>query len=207
MTTTVAITLPDFARRIRTLAPRMEREIVRGLRAGALRVRTAVAHAIATTTPHPPVDTELLAASFQIERLAQGARVESGVLHAEMIEVGRRPGPVPLAPILAWVRRKRLYENELQRILGERGERHRSERAILRDLTRGTSAARGEMSALRRRQRRDAVDEAAMRVAIAIRAKIQREGYAPRFPMRRALIASAPDVERAVLAVLDRMEP
>jgi hypothetical protein len=63
------------------------------------------------------------------------------------------------------------------------------------------------MSALRRRQRRDAVDEATMRVAIAIRAKIQREGYAPRFPMRRALIASAPDVERAVLAVLDRMEP
>jgi hypothetical protein len=207
MTTTVAISVPDFARRIRSLAPRMEREIVRGLRRGALRVRAAVAEAIATTRPYAPVDRGIYAASFQIERLAQGARVESGVLQAEMIEVGRRPGPVPLAPILAWVKRKRIYENELQRVLGERGERHRSERAILRDLTRGTDSARGELASLRRRQRREAVDEAAMRVAVAIRAKIQREGFAPRFPMRRGLAASARDVELAILFALDRMGP
>jgi hypothetical protein len=207
MTTTVTVTLSEFARRVRTLGPRMRRHTVRGLRTGAKRLGAAVAEAIAETRPFVPVDTGVYAAAFEIERLSNGARVENRALHAQDIEIGRRPGPVPLAPILAWVKRKRLYENELRDVLADRRESHRMERANLRGIVRGTEAERGEMNALRRRQRRDAIEEAAKRVAFRIRRKIAREGYAPRFPVRRGLQASAREIELAILAALDEIEP
>jgi hypothetical protein len=207
MTTTVHVTLADFAQRLRRLGPEMQRSIVRGLRAGAKRVRAGVAQSIAETQPHPPVDTGVYRAAFEVDSLSNGARVENRVLHAELMEVGRRPGPVPLQPIAEWVKRKRLYEDELQRVLASRRSEHRSERATLRASVRGTDSERSSMRALRRRQRNDAIDEAVKRVAFVIRRKIAREGFAPRFPMRRALEDNRRDIELAILAAIDELEP
>lgn len=207
MTTTVTVTLEDLARRLRRLGPEMRRSIVRGLRAGAKRVRAGVAQSIAETRPHPPVDTGVYRAAFDIESIPDGARVENRVLHAEEIEIGRRPGPVPLQPILEWVKRKGLYEDELRRVLSSRKESHRIERANLRRLVEGTESERAEMNRLRRRQRNDAIEEAARRVAFLIRRKIAREGFAPRFPMRRALEENQRDIELAILAALEEVHP
>ena len=207
MTTTVTVTLEDFARRIRRLGPEMHRSIVRGLRAGAKRVRAGVAQSIAETRPHPPVDTGVYRAAFEVESLPEGARVENRVLHAEEIEVGRRPGPVPLGPILDWVKRKRLYEEELRRVLASRKAEDRIERANLRAVVKGTGSERTEMNRLRRRQRSDAIEEAARRVAFLIRRKIAREGFAPRFPMRRALEDNRRDIELAIVAALEEAHP
>jgi hypothetical protein len=142
-------------------------------------VRGNVARAIAAVRPFPPVDTGAYRAAFEVERVANGARVENRVPYAAAIEIGRLPGPVPLAPILAWVKRKRLYEAELRR--------------------------RGGV--VRGRGRAEAIDAAALRVAMAIRRKLQEHGMAPRWVLRRALARSRAEVELAIRAALEGVRP
>lgn len=207
MTTTVTVSLADFATRLRRLGPSMQRHLVRGLRAGALAVRAGVVEAIAETSPYPPVDTGVYRSAFEIERLSNGARVENRVLHAEQIEIGRRPGPVPLQPILEWVKRKRLYETELRAVLASLRGEHRTERARLRARLKGSDIEHSELRALRREQRNDAIEEAARRVAFAIARKIAQRGFLPRYPMRRALEHNRRDIELAILAALEEVQP
>lgn len=76
--------------------------------AAALRGRTIVVATIGATTPYPPVDRGVFRASFKAERAPDGATLFSDAPHAAFVEYGCRPHWAPLAPLLAWVKRRGL---------------------------------------------------------------------------------------------------
>lgn len=84
------------------------RASLRACYAAALRGRTIIMETIAATTPYPPVDRGSFRASFRAAREPDGASLYSDAPHAAFIEYGCRPHWPPLAPILAWVKRKKL---------------------------------------------------------------------------------------------------
>lgn len=184
-----SVTLPQLAAKLRKMGPEISRAMQRGLVSGAHRIVAQVQEEIETTTPHKPVDQGTMAAGYRAIKTKKGAKVVNPVPQALWIERGRRPGPVSAqgqAHIAEWVRRKRIYLEELSRVLAE----HKAGTIILKADKRGSV-------------RKDAVREACERVAYAIAQKLRRQGYAPRWPLKRAIKAS----HRAVLQdVLQEMK-
>jgi hypothetical protein len=89
--------------------------LLRAVRAAAHRGRNVVLKTIKDTRGmiggrlvHPPVDRGEYRASWQVESDEGGASLFSDAPHAAFIERGTRPHMPPLAPILAWVKRKKL---------------------------------------------------------------------------------------------------
>lgn len=164
------IALPDLGPELRRLAREFPKAVEAGMRECAMLVGGQfVQDAIASSSPYLPVDRGQYKASFRTRRIAGGARVYNLSPQAVWIERGRRPGPVPLAPILAWVRRKGLADGPM-----------------------GSAVRKGaygmKRSVLASKKKRAAREQDAIAIARKIQRKIAAEGYAPRWPLRRALL-------------------
>lgn len=199
---TASINLGDLNKRLQQLGPRLQRAMHKGLVEGAHRIVAQVQQEIETTAPHKPVDTGVMAAGYRARRTARGAMVTNSIPQALWIERGRRPGPVSAAGIqhiADWVKRKRLYLDELTKVMAQ----HLSgEIALKRNYTdRATGKTkRGTIA-------RAAIQEACDRVAHAIAQSIARKGYAPRYPLKRAIKSSHRAVLEAVLQSMREVSP
>ncbi len=99
------VDLPSWVEaRVKEVGPHLRR----AARATAHRGRLEVLKTIKATRPHPPVDRGAYRASWQVEVEKDGATLFSDAPHAAFIERGTRPHTPPFAPILAWVKRKKL---------------------------------------------------------------------------------------------------
>jgi len=191
--TQATINLSDLNKRLRKLTPELQRAMHKGLVEGANRIVAQVQQEIETTSPHKPVDTGAMAAGYRARRTARGAMVVSSVPQALWIERGRRPGPVSAEGrrhLADWVRRKHLYLEELANVMAQH---HSGESPLKRtfvDLDTG--------KVKRRTLKRAAIDEACDRVAFAIARKLASKGYAPRYPLKRAIKSSRRAVLEAV---------
>lgn len=202
-----------FAAVLRQAAAQAPLEVEAAMREGGMLLAGAlIQDAIADTDPIP-VDQAQYKASWSSRDVAGGAVVASSAKQAVWIERGRGPGPVPLAPIVEWVRRKGLAKAEVRA-----ARRRASKRALtvtgLERVRRGNllaikassradfvrkvnlainaaNVATAHNKAVRKRAREAAKDAAGsaaeVRVAEAIRQSIAEKGYAPRRVLRRAM--------------------
>jgi hypothetical protein len=88
---------------------RLIRDKEKELQGDALEVVTrGVAHAVALTNADGLVDQAAYKRGWRAKRIPGGASLDNAAPHAGVLERGRRPGArrPPLAPILAWVKRK-----------------------------------------------------------------------------------------------------
>jgi hypothetical protein len=102
----VSMTIPQFQRFLAALSPRIEAAIVRGLRSGGMWMKRTVVLEIGTAQPFPAVDRGALRNSVVYRPVSDGSVVSVDAPHAAIIEHGTRPFWPPLAPLVAWVRRK-----------------------------------------------------------------------------------------------------
>lgn len=179
------ISIDQLGGELRQLAKRMPERVRRGLQDAALEILPLVQQEIEATTPHKPVDVGTYAASWKRIKTKGGAMVVNTSPQGAWIERGRRKGGVSeegQKHLADWVKRKGLYLDELANVLA-------AHRAGTIQLER-----RGKRGSVRR----SAIDEACRRVAFVIARKLAREGYAPRYPLRRALLKSKPKVAAAI---------
>ncbi len=106
------LTLAQFAQQMQNLPDAMEGAIIRGLRSAAMRGVTDVVEAINTAKPYPVVDRGELAGSVEATSLPKGGRISVDAPHAAVMETGSRPFWPPLQPLIDWVLRKGLAEDE-----------------------------------------------------------------------------------------------
>jgi len=71
----------------------------------------SIPSAINSAQPYPPVDKGQYRAAFEAKPTRRGAIVGNVAKHSLWIEVGRRPGPVPLRVIREWALRKGIISN------------------------------------------------------------------------------------------------
>lgn len=106
------MTLPEFARIVAGVEPRLRRHIITGLRSAALRLQGMVIESIQHALPRSAVDTGGLIASVHTRSVHDGAITDVSAPHAGAIEHGTRPFWPPQAPLAAWALRKGLAQNE-----------------------------------------------------------------------------------------------
>jgi hypothetical protein len=107
----IRMSLPDFERWLLRLAPNTERAVIRGLQAGAMRVKVEVVREI---NRQGLVDIGDLRNSVNLTHHTDGATVSVDSPHAAPLEYGARPFYPPLAPLAAWALRKGLASDEKQ---------------------------------------------------------------------------------------------
>jgi hypothetical protein len=134
---------------------------------------------IAASDPQP-VDQGQYKAAWQSTPVEGGAVVGNSSAQSVWIERGRGPGPVPLAPIREWVRRKGFAVAKLRATLKGQGQKRVSKSA-----------------------QEAAIDEAAFLIA----RKIGREGIAPRWVLRRAIGKLNSSIGRSVRDALRGLNP
>lgn len=167
-----------LSRKIRTLAARFPAAAEAAMRDGAQRLKgDLVQSAIASSTPHPPVDMAQYKAGFRSADVPGGAHVFNITKQAEWIERGRGKGKVPLAPIIEWVRRHPTMWKS-----GVATQRAAIRRGLRASKTKGipVTVDAKHVSGL-------AKDRAIVEVAQAVARSIAAKGYAPRWVVRRAL--------------------
>lgn len=113
----------ELPRALRKLGDSMERHVIAGVRAGAVRVQRHIATVIIPNTvvggkSRPPIGVSgLYRAGWKAVPTLRGAIVANDIAYAGVIELGRRRGKwPPRKPILLWLRRARgLSEKEAKR--------------------------------------------------------------------------------------------
>lgn len=155
--------LPDIAAQ-HELA--RQRTLVRGYRLAAERARV---EAIKAT----PVDQGEARRGWEVVKLADEVQLRNDTIHAEVLELGRRPGqtPPPLAPILEWVYR---HADEL----GVGNARSDIRTRELKGTWYSVLWGRGRKRGTEVLEGPD-LEEDATNVALAIQAKIGRDGSKP----------------------------
>lgn len=179
MSTRASITLAEFGSKLRAMGPVLDKAVRRGLHEGAMLLVVQIHEEIASTTPHKPVDTGDMAAHYRAKRTAKGSIVGNTRPQALWIEVGRRPGPVSAEG------RKNLTEWV------------RRKRLYLDALPKGAGKRPG----------RDVVQAACESVAFAIAKRLSEKGYAPRFPVKRALGHSRGKILNVILENMRQVRP
>jgi hypothetical protein len=104
------ITLDQLPTLLRKLEPEMRAAIRRGLKSATLRAKHIVIEEIDKASPYPAVDTGGLRNSVKTD--LRGPAVIVDAPHAAPINNGTRPFWPPLAPLLTWVIRKGLADDE-----------------------------------------------------------------------------------------------
>lgn len=208
--------LADALRRLSEAVPEaVERAMVDG---GMMLQGRLIQKEIAASTPHQPVDQGQYKASFQLTETEGGCVVGSTAKHSVWIERGRKPGPVPLAPIVEWVKRKGLAKRAIK-----------AARMAARAARKGVSPPKpalpavsphapampdqpkhkGVGDAMKKAERAaaaaKAIDDEAERIAINIARKIKLFGIKPHWVVRRAITALGPKmpsiIKRAIREV------
>lgn len=153
-----------LAAMMRTLGERAPAAVEGAMREGGMMLGgDLVQQEIASTKPQP-VDQGQYKAAWVTTPVEGGAVVGNTSKQALFIERGRGPGPVPLGPILAWVKRKGFVRASVKRAAKAQGRR-------------STQSDR---------------DRAEYGAALAIQKKIQEQGIEPRWPLRRAIARLGP---------------
>ena len=101
--------LDQFTRWVTILQPTTEKAVIRGLKAGGLRLSAEVTRQIGI---EGLVDTGTLRNSVTYTPVADGCLVSVNAPHAVALEHGSRPFSAPLAPLVAWVLRKGIADSE-----------------------------------------------------------------------------------------------
>lgn len=148
--------LPDIATQ-HELA--RQRTLVRGYRLAAERARV---EAIKAT----PVDQGEARRGWEVVKLGDEVQLRNDTIHAEVLELGRRPGqtPPPLAPILEWVYR---HSDELG-VGNARSDIRTQQMLGSVEVVRGKKVLKGPD-----------FEADARNVALHIRSKIGRDGSPP----------------------------
>ena len=195
MSTSITISLDAFAKLLPKLGPELERATIRGLKGAALRLQGIVVEEIDTAMPHPAVDTGGLRNSVERRDFADGAEVYMGSPHAAIIEEGTRPFTPPLAPLIAWVIRKKLAG-------AGRFKQRAAGRARSRRVKDGGSTA-SELATIHVLEER----EEAIIIARAIQKAIAKRGIRPRHYFQKAVNRLAREgwVEREINRELARL--
>lgn len=131
------------------------------------------------------VDTGLYKNSFEVIDNREEVRLENGAPYAGVVEQGARPFTPPLEPLIAWAERK-AADIGIVTQAGNPGQfregRYRG-RASLTDNSR----------------------QAAKKIARAIQKKFQREGYRPRYVMKKRLPTALKFLRAALNEYLDKI--
>ena len=108
--TTRRISLDDLPALLSRLEPETAKAVLAGLRSAALRAKSVVVQEIDRAQPYPAVDSGRLRNSVEVNLFTREIRVTAP--HAGILEKGTRPFWPPLAPLLTWVVRKGLADDE-----------------------------------------------------------------------------------------------
>lgn len=106
------VSLDAFTRIMATFDKRIEGAIIRGLRSAGHRLQGFTTEEIEGAEPYPAVDRGVLRGSVEFAAEPDGCVVYVDAPHAAVMEEGARPFFPPLEPLIAWVLRKRLAEDE-----------------------------------------------------------------------------------------------
>ncbi len=100
------LSLEHFAKKVGEIPEEMEGAVIRGLRSAAHHGVGEVVRSIATTSPHPAIDTGALGRSVEAIDTPRGGDIIVDAPHAAPIENGSRPFWPPLQPLIDWSMRK-----------------------------------------------------------------------------------------------------
>jgi hypothetical protein len=167
------ISVEGLAGKIRQMAAKSPKVAELAMREAALELSGPyVQAAIDASEPYVPVDLGQYRGSWRVRKIAGGARVYSIAKHAVWIERGRLPGPVSVegrAAIRRWTRRKLLRTAMAKRLASRKVDRIGGTKVL------AARAKKGE-----REELLDQLTEQVIR-------KIESQGYAPRWVLRRAV--------------------
>jgi hypothetical protein len=104
------ITLDELPAMLSKLEPEVGRAVLQGLSSAALRAKSVVVEEIDKALPFPAVDSGRLRNSVKVNAFTREITVEAP--HAAPINFGTRPFTPPLGPLLTWVVRKGLADDE-----------------------------------------------------------------------------------------------
>jgi len=105
------VTLTQFAAKMASLGPDMERAVDRGLRSAAHRLEGYIVEEIEKAGA---VATSELKASVGTDKVDGGYNTGPDAPHAAFVEYGTRPHTPPLQPIIDWVRIKGLAQDDTE---------------------------------------------------------------------------------------------
>lgn len=109
--TTRQLTLTQFQRKLLTVAPSLEKAMVRGFRIGAQRLKAIAVQNIITRRA---VATAQLARSVTVDNHQDGATVLVNAPHADFVESGTRPHRPPIQPLADWAKVKGLARTDAE---------------------------------------------------------------------------------------------
>lgn len=220
-TTHVTISMKDLAPFFRNLGPKFEVAAIKGLRDSGQVLKRGILEQIQETKvdgkSRPPVDTGVYRAAWRVTVLPDGCRVSNDTAYAAIVELGRGPGAISeegFRHLCDWVRRKKLYLDELAAINKASAKARRAEmNAALAKTGKNATAqpVAHEISKIRKAVRaahaKDATTIAVEHVAWAIRRKIEERGTEPRYPFARGLVAAEQDMRDVMRARLEEVTP
>ena len=202
-TTRITLEFKNFGPALRRLGAKLDRAMVRGLRDAGNILRAEVDVQIAKTEVdgqvRPPVATAAYRAAWTKTPTDHGAQVGNPLPYAELIERGRRPGPVGAAglrALIAWVKIKGLHLG----LVEQKMDAVRARRA--KGGTVGLTA-----SGRARSVKADAEDDPAYEISRAIALHIEEHGTKPRWVMKRAIEAASERMMRAIETSLAEVAP
>ncbi len=104
------IMLDELPALLSSLEPEVGAAVLRGLSSAAVRAKGVVIEEIDRSTPYPAVDTGRLRNSVHVNAFTREIYIDAP--HAAPINNGTRPFTPPLGPLLTWVIRKGLADDE-----------------------------------------------------------------------------------------------
>jgi hypothetical protein len=188
---TINVSFKGFADAMRRMPEALHKATVNGLVECAMRLQAQTQAEIDTTMPHKPVDAGAYAAGFGVRRRSDGAIFFNTTPQGQWIEIGRRAGPISregMQHLRDWVRRKKLYLDAIPHTM-VRAEKERANAFVSAiGAVRGNRMKETSVSVIHAHAVRKAAEDMAIEsVAFAIAQKIIKTGYAPRFPVARAI--------------------
>ena len=107
-----SVTFEQFEAILKRMPNALESAVIRGLRSAAARGKGEVVREISRAKPYPAVDSSGLRQSVTLQNIPKGSELFVDSPHAPHLEHGTRPFWPPAAPLILWLVRKGIAEDE-----------------------------------------------------------------------------------------------
>ena len=205
-------TMATIGAELKRTQRRIQKAVVQGCRHAAVLSRNDVIMSIRETKPRAPVDTGQLArvSSWPITPIVEGGQtvgysLESTLIQASVMEYGTRPFWPPLDPLVEWAKRK-LRAQRPKRKRRKPGRKNDTG-GPTRDEPENSPGEQTKKTKKPRKKRRPnkALQNAAKKMAGAVRFAISQRGIAPRGYYARASQKFGANWQRGVTRMLNKV--
>lgn len=205
------LTLSNYGRSLKATDNKIKRAMIKGLRHAAVLSRNRVIVEIATTSPHPPVDTGEMSrvSSWPITPLLEGGKVAGWALdaatkQADFMEFGTKPHWPPFDPIHAWVLRKLRGRKKSTRGKGKKPGRKSGGKGKSGNVSNRQVVSLKKIANAQRKRKSAARN--AKKIANAVRFAISKRGIKPRGYYARASVHFSGFVDDGLRRFVDAVQ-